>query len=96
MGKNYRKFLYTYRKRLKLNERKVSRPTGFHPLGKCMENFCGFCFIGTEKAIAQLKIHQENFCGLSKFAKTAKLFSRLTFVVYTNMANTARTYLQRG
>ena len=58
---------------------------------KCMENFCGFCFIGTEKAIAQLKIHQENFCGLSKFAKTAKLFSRLTFVVYSNIANTACT-----
>ena len=37
-----------------------------------------------KKAIAQLNVHQENFCNSSKLVKTAiKLFSCVTFGIYS-------------
>ena len=68
----------------KLSERKVLRFTGFHEMRETFMSFASTVWKVQKKAIAKLNIRQENFCNLSKIrAKTAKLLSCLTFVIYS-------------
>ena len=72
-------YMYIYHKRQQLSERKVSRFAGFNPnVGK---TFTVYTLI-VKKAIAQLKICWENFCGSSKICKNHEIFLSLNFCYY--------------
>ena len=59
----------------------------------CRFNFASSVWKMLKKAIAELNICRENFCGLLKSAKTAKCFSRLTFVVYGTLKKFTVQYI---
>ena len=63
---------------------KVSWFTGFHlNVGKTFVAFTPIIWIVLKKAIAQLKIHWESFCGSSKSVETTKLWSLTVRYVVT-------------
>ena len=63
--------MHKYFERQKLSNRKVSQLTGFHPnVRKTLAVFALSIRKLLKKAIAQLNICRENFCGSSKIRKT--------------------------
>ena len=69
-----------YHKRQNSSNRKILWFSGFHPnVGKTFAVSTSTVWKVLKKAIVQLNIHQENFCGLLKIPENCKAFLSLNF-----------------